>query len=277
MLRKDGKPVSVLTSDVHNEAEVLFAFLQEKDRKLISHLDCLTLMRGMGMNPIQADMDKLRDVMKEDVAELSRVRAEEALAAEKERERLAKKDPKAQKEKEMKDKADKEKAEAEAKKAKEEAEANGGANGPKKKVLAPPEEEEKAIDWNIFIKHVEPMYRDNREEVRLIIEALREFQTPQKQGTITIRELEDIVCRQNGESVLSPAEFKQVRDILKITEENDGEEIDLTELAQKIQGTYQGPTEEEKAAAAAMKEEEERKRREAEAAKKKAAEDDLLV
>ena len=250
---------STLTSDVYNEAELIFQILEHKDRKLISYLDCLTLLRGMGMNPTTADMDDLHETMKEPIAKLEAIRLEEERKREKERKALEKKDPK--KEKAEKEKAEKEKAEKE--KAEAEAEKDGQ---PKKKVLAEPAEEIKNIDWNIFIHAVEPIYKDNEAEQEEIIAALRVFDTTGK-GKLTRSELLKAVT-ESGESVLSPAEVKQLKEAFP----NDV--IEFEEFAQRLQGTYTGPTPEQ-IAAKAEKERQERDEA-AKAAASANATDDLL-
>jgi Ca2+-binding EF-hand superfamily protein len=261
-LPKKKRMPDTLTSAVYNEAELIFQILEHKEKHLISYLDCLTLLRGMGMNPTTTDMDELLETMKEPIAELEEKLREEEAKREKERRALEKKDPKkekeekARKEKEEKEKAEKDKAEADAIKE--------GAP-PKKKPSSEPAEEIKNINWPIFINHVEPMYKDNETEVDDIKAALSVFDTTGK-GFISRSDLLKALT-ENGESVLSPAEVKQLKEAFP------DETLQFNEFALRLQGIYTGPSEDEKAAAA-----EEQLRREEEAKKAAAAsaKDDLL-
>lgn len=259
-----GKPSAVatpstLTSEVYNEAELIFQILEHKEKKLISYLDCLTLLRGMGMNPTTAVLEDMYETMKAPIAEAEAIRLAEEVKREKERKAAEKKDPK-------KEKAEKEKAEKEAaekKKAEEEAAAAGGE--PKKKVLAEPAEEVKNITWSIFIHAVEPIYSNNQKEEEKIVEALKTFD---KTGTGSMSRDQLIkILTENGESVLSPAEIKQLKEAFP------NETIEFTEFAKRIQGTYQGPSAEE----LAKKAEKERLEREAAAKAAAAAQEDPLL
>jgi len=227
--------------------------LQEKEKKLVSYLDVLTLLRGMGMNPTGRDLEELYETMKEPVLKLEEIRREEERKRDKEKEKQQK-DKKVEKKPEKKegDKKDGEKKE--------------GEEGEKKKVATEPPEEIKNIDWNIFITHVEPIYMDNRVEEEEIIAAMRVYDTAGR-GMIKRSELIKIMT-ENGETVLSPAEVKQFMEFFP------NEMVEFKEFAQRLQGTYQppqGPTAEEI--------EEERRRREKEERERKEAEglDGLLV
>jgi len=247
---------SVLTSDVHNEAELIFGLIAVKE--LVSSLDCVTLARGMGMNPVQADMKRLQDEMQPLIEELTELRLEEERRKQKEAAKLEKKDPKKDTKKDPK--------KDEKKDEKKEGEAKEGEDGqPKRKVLPAPEEEMKNIDWHIFISCIEPMYKDNRQEVSEVVQALGLFD---EDGTkyLSVDKIIEIVT-QGGESVLSPAEVKQLRDAFP----EKGYKIQ--EFAERLQGTYvppPPPSAEELAA------EEEARRKAEEEAKKKAEADNLL-
>lgn len=224
---KPNRPVSILRSSVQNEAELIFSILEQKDRQCISFLDVMTLMRGMGMNPTQSDMDYLKAVMAEPIQKAEEIRMEEERRKEKERLKNEKKDPK--KEKEQKDKEAKEKAEAEA------AAAEGAPE--KKKPKPPPQEEIKNIDWNVFISAVEPIYQNNTEEEKNIIEALKVCMP--KGATEIDRETLIKFVTECGESVLSPAEVKQLEEMFP------AKSMPMKEFAQRVQGTYVPPTQEE--------------------------------
>lgn len=255
---------SVLTSDVHNEAELIFSILENKDKKLISYLDCVTLLRGIGMNPTTVDMDELKEAMAEPITRLTEWRLEQEAKAEKERKKEEKKDPKKSDKKDAKKPDPKKdgKGGKDAKGGDAAAAAPGaegaaeGEEGPKKK--KEPAEEVKNIDWNIFISCIEPLYRDNHVEQEEIVAALKIFD---KMGTGRMKraDLAKIVTT-NGESVLSPAEEKQLHEVLP-------EDFTFEELAARIQGTYVPPTQEELDAVAAK----EREAREAALAAERAA------
>jgi hypothetical protein len=268
---KKRRMPSVLTSDVHNEAELIFGILENKDKKLISYLDCLTLLRGIGMNPTQEDMDLLKESMAEPINRLTEWRLEQEAKAEKERKKEEAK--KGGDKKEAKKPDPKKDGKKDGKK-----DAKGAADGPPPAEGSPeaeeaeklrkkrePAEEMKNIDWNIFISCIEPLYRDNHVEQEEIVAALRVFDV-NGIGRLTRSDLARIVTT-NGESVLSPAEEKQLNDVLP-------EDFTLEELAARIQGTYVPPTQEELDAIAAR----EREAREAAlAAERAAAVDDPLA
>lgn len=245
---------SVLTSDVHNEAELIFSILQDPDHKVVSQLDVLTLLRGMGMNPVNADTDYLREVMAEPIERYEAMRREEEAKKEKERKR---------EEAERKKKGGAFVAKPPpGKKGDPKSGTAGGAGGDgpaeveleegpdgKKRVKTGPREEVKNIDWNVFITAVEPIFRDNHQEQDEILNALKVFDEA-GMGVLTRDELFRIVTS-NGESVLGPAEIKLLTDMLP-------ESMEFVEFAQRAQGTYVPPSAEEIAA----KEEAERAARE---------------
>lgn len=271
-------PACTLTSDVHNEAELLFQMLQHKDKLCVSSLDCLTILRGMGMNPTQVDMEQLLRAMAPYINELDDLRREEERKRDKEKkkeeERLAKSGGAKPKPKP---------AAADAKGGKDgkgaatgkdgkPGDAAGGAAAAEgedgEKVKAEPAEEVKNIDWEIFITCVEPMYKDNRQEEREILAALGIFDQDQR-NTITKTELKKILS-ENGESVLSPAEIKQFDEMFK------DEVMDMREFAQRLQGTYVPPPAPSAEEIAAKKAEEERIAAEAAKREREANGDDLL-
>lgn len=254
MIWADDEQPSVLTSEVYNEAELIFNILQNKE-KLVSFLDCTTLLRGMGMNPTSHDLDKLKARMREPVIRLEAWRREEELRRERERRREEAKEAKKMGRKlpakDAKQKGDKKKEEG------EEDEDN-------EKII--PVEEIKNIDWNIFISCTEEIFRDSATEEKTVFKALKTFDDDEDNPKVmTIDHLVRIVtgC---GDSVLTPAEVKQLRALMPA-------KCPFAEMAARIQGTYVPPTQEEldQQMQAAI---EERKRREA--AKKAAEEDDPL-
>jgi Ca2+-binding EF-hand superfamily protein len=243
----DKKPAAVLSSKVYNEAETIFHLLEHKDRRCVSALDTVTLLRGMGMNPVQDEIEALQREMAPLVAELEELRFIEEEKAEALRKKEEAKSGKGDKEKEAKAKAEKEKKEKEAKAAKdakagetgkegqgEGAEGEGENKEGKKRVHADPPEEVKNIDWHIFITSVEPHYKDVATERDEIIKALKCFEGPDGKGRITMKELVRIVTT-NGESVLSPAEVKQLLEAFPM------ETLEFGEFADRINGTYQPP------------------------------------
>eukprot|EP00796_Vickermania_ingenoplastis_P001855 gene1855-1134_t len=254
MLFSDEAPPSVLTSEVYNEAELIFNMLQNKE-KLVSFLDCTTLLRGMGMNPTNHDLDKFKARIREPVIRLEQWRLEEEVRREKERRKEEAKELKKMGRKISK--ADKKKQEEEKKKKEEE-------NKENEKII--PVEEVKNIDWNIFISCAEEIFRDAATEEKTVFKALKVFDKDDDSPmTMTIDRLIEIVTS-GGESVLTQAEVKQLRKDLPA-------KCSFAELAARLQGTYVPPTQEEldRQMQAAI---EERKRKEA--AKKAAEEDDPL-
>lgn len=251
---------SVLTSDVHNEAELIFSILENKEKKLISYLDCVTLLRGIGMNPTQADMDELKEAMVEPIARLTEWRLEQEAKAEKERKKEEKKDPKKAEKGAKKPDPKKDGKNPDPKKG--DTAGGAGAEGAEGegevKKKKEPAEEVKCIDWNIFISCIEPLYRDNHVEQEEIVAALKVFDV-NGTGRMKRADLARIVTT-NGESVLSPAEEKQLHEVLP-------EDFTLDELAARIQGTYVPPSQEELDAIAAK----EREAREAALAAERAA------
>lgn len=253
MLWTDDHPPSVLTSEVYNEAELIFNMLQNKE-KLISFLDCTTLLRGMGMNPTSHDLDKLKARIREPVIRLEDWRREEELRRERERRKEEAKEAKKMGRKISK----KDKLKEEEKKKKEQEEKEN------EKIV--PVEEIKNIDWNIFISCAEEIFRDSATEEKIAFKALKVFDDDEDNpGVMTMDHLVNILTSR-GDSVLTPAEVKQLRKDLPA-------KCTFAELAARIQGTYVPPTQEEldRQMQAAI---DERKRREA--AKKAEEEDDPL-
>ncbi|ORC92761.1 calmodulin [Trypanosoma theileri] len=257
MEERTRRPPSVLTSEVYNEAETIFAMLENKE-KLVSFLDCMTLLRGMGMNPTQDDMDHLRARMADPILRLEQWRREEELKREKERRR-----------EEMREKRRASSAFVQRKPRKSVVEralevqaAEGQA--PQQPVKIVPVEEIKNIDWNIFISCAEEIYRDAATEQKDVWAALKVFDK-ENTGEMSIDDLIRIVTT-NGESVLNPAEAQQLRSLLP-------QKCSLAEIAARMQGTYVQPTKEELEREAL---EEMERRRQQEAAAAKATSDDSL-
>ncbi|KAG5507694.1 hypothetical protein JKF63_06643 [Porcisia hertigi] len=245
----DPDTPSVLTSEVYNDAAIIFNMLQNKE-KLVSFLDCTTLLRGMGMNPTHEDMDKLKGLMAQPILRLEQWRREEELKREKERR----------------------KEEARERKGKG---FSSGRKATTKKVTDPaaeappvditPVEEIKNIDWNIFIKCSELLFRDRMREERGVVEALQVF-TSDLSTSMSRAKLVEIVTT-NGSNVLTPAEVKMLVTMLP-------ESCSVKEWAKRISGTYVPPTQEE-IDAAAMREIEARRQQEATAKAKEAEKDPL--
>ncbi|KPA78680.1 hypothetical protein ABB37_06280 [Leptomonas pyrrhocoris] len=237
----DPDAPSVLTSDVYNNAEVSFAMLQNKE-KLISFLDCTTLLRSMGMNPTQDDMDKLKKLMAEPIVRLEQWRREDELRRDKER----------RKEEARERKGKGRMSVAAAKKSIAEKVGEGGVNEAVPP-LPTPAEEIKNIDWNIFIHCAEMVFRDRMREESAVVEALKVF-VGSSAAVMTRDRLIEIVTTQ-GDNVLTPAEVKVLVTVLP-------ESCPAKELAARIQGTYVAPTQEE-INAATMREIEARRQQEA--------------
>ncbi|CAD2222367.1 hypothetical protein AGDE_04453 [Angomonas deanei] len=237
---------SVLTSDVYNRAEAIFNTLQNKE-KLISFLDCTTLLRGMGMNPTLEDMDWLKERMAEPVTLLEQWRREEELRQEKERKK---------EEKNQKGRASTVKAAAAPRKSMAEKAAADAAAENKENVKIVPSEEIKNIDWNIFISCTEEMYRDQNVEEKTVYNALKVFREEGKPLVMKRERLIQIITT-NGDNILTPAEAKLLEALLP-------EECSYAELAARIQGTYVPPTAEELAQQAAEEEAERRRKEELE-------------
>ncbi|GET87880.1 hypothetical protein, conserved [Leishmania tarentolae] len=248
----DPDTPSVLTSEVYNAAEAIFNMLQNKE-KLVSFLDCTTLLRGVGMNPTHEDMDKLKGLMAQPILRLEQWRREEELKREKERR----------------------KEEARERKGKGRASVAAGRKSILKKAADPaaeaapvditPAEEVKNIDWNIFIRCTEMIFRDSMREERAVLEALKVF-AGDSCATMSRDKLIEIVTTK-GDNVLTPAEVKSLVAILP-------DRCPVKEWASRIGGTYVPPTQEE-IDAAALREIEARRQHEA-AEKQKEAEKDPL-
>ncbi|ESS62451.1 calmodulin [Trypanosoma cruzi Dm28c] len=258
MEERARRPPSVLTSEVYNEAETIFTMLENKE-KLVSFLDCMTLLRGMGMNPTQTDMDYLRERMADPVLRLEQWRREEELRREKERRR-----------EELREKRKSSSAYSQKKPQKsivERAMQVGATEGqvPQQNVKIVPVEEIKNIDWNIFISCAEEIYRDAATEQKEVLGALKVFD---KEGTgeMTVDDLVRIVTT-NGETVLNPGEVQQLRAIIP-------PKCSLVELAARLQGTYIPPTKEELERKAL---EEIERRRQQEVSEKRFSEDAMLL
>ena len=196
-----SKPVapSILTSDIHNEADVIFKLLQDKDKQTVSMLDAWVLMRGMGMNPTNAEMDQLFESM---VVPLQKIADEKA--------KQDKKDGKGKKEEK-----------AEKKKGKDEEEVPVATEAP---------EDEKKIDWTTFITAAEAQFKDARVEEEEMIQA---FRVLDRRG-LGYLEKADLTkaMTQSGESVLAPAEVKLLLEMFP------GDKVDFREFAQRMLGTW---------------------------------------
>jgi hypothetical protein len=262
---------SVITSDVYNDAEVSFAMLQNKE-KLVSFLDCTTLLRSMGMNPTHDDMDKLKELMAGPIARLEEWRREEELRQDKEgrkedaRERKGKnRGSVAPAKKSLGEKAGDDNGATTT-------DAAAAASAVTAAASLTPAEEIKNIDWNIFIHCTERIFRDRMREEHAVAEALKVFANnngnsgaSSSAATMTRDRLMEIVTT-HGDNVLTPAEVKVLVTMLP-------ESCSVKELAARIQGTYVAPTQEELDAAAARELEMQRQQ---EAAEKTTGEDDPL-
>lgn len=226
---------SVLTSDVYNDAEVSFAMLQSKD-KLVSFLDCTTLLRSMGMNPTQEDMDKLKEIMAEPIVRLEQWRREEELRRDKE---LRKEEARERKGRERGSISAAKKSIAE----KGGDEGGGGTaaaattdGAAAATVSLTPAEELKNIDWNIFIHSAEMIFRDRMREEHAVVEALKVF-AGSAAAVMSRDQLMEIVTT-HGDNVLTPAEVKALVTVLP-------ESCSVKEWAARIQGIYVPPKQEE--------------------------------
>lgn len=230
---------SVLTSGVYNDAEAIFALLQNKE-KLVSLLDCTTLLRGMGMNPTLADMDKLMARMAEPILRLEQWRREEELRRDKER----RKEEARERRRGSKVMRVGAKKQDRSKSVLDNVIAETMADKPR----ITPAEEIKNIDWNIFISCAEEMFRDAAKEEKLILRALQTFQGAGNSAQIVTQDDLVRIVTSNGDNVLNPSEIKQLRASLPV-------QCSFAELAARLQGTYVPPTQEEidqQAAAAAV-------------------------
>lgn len=282
---------SVLTSDVHNEAEIIFHILEHKEKRCVSKLDMLTLLRGMGMNPTDGDLDSLHASMQPLISEYEEMVREEERRKERERKKMEAKQGGPKSTNPVKDKADREKKKLDdIKKANASARSAGGGgrstrpstaatgdskdddgkneNGKedeldkdgkkKKKSKLDPPEEIKNVDWHIFMHCVEPIFKDARQEEKELMQAFAVFD-PDGVGSMSMKQLIEIAT-QNGESVLSPAEVKMLKEAFP---EN---RIDFRDFTKKLLGTYvppPPPTAEELAAKARAAAEQAKKEKEA--------------
>lgn len=248
----NGDNPSVITSETYNDAEIIFNMLQNKE-KLVSFLDCTTLLRGMGMNPTQEDMDHMKELMAEPIVRLEQWRREEELRREKERRK-----------EEARERKSKARISVAPSKKKSLAEKAIVAAQDEKAVKIIPAEEIKNIDWNIFISCAEMIFRDCMREEKAVYDALKIFNDDERPLQMTREQLIQIVTS-NGDNVLSTAEVKLLASAIPET-------CSFKELASRIQGTYVPPTQEE-LDRQAMKEIEARRQREN---AEKPAEPDLL-
>eukprot|EP01012_Entosiphon_sulcatum_P008481 TRINITY_DN14613_c0_g1_i1.p1 TRINITY_DN14613_c0_g1~~TRINITY_DN14613_c0_g1_i1.p1 ORF type:complete len:288 (-),score=74.27 TRINITY_DN14613_c0_g1_i1:1015-1851(-) len=223
---------SVLTSDVINEVEQTFK--SKATDGLVSQMDMILLIRSMGMNPTDSDLDQLFDAM-------------QIRDPERERQERIERDERERKEKERREK---EKAELEAagddKKAKREAQRKAASAAVKKRgkeeekkdtfVWIPPERRP-MVDWTSFITHVEPFYKDNKIEEEEIMRAFKVFDR-EGRGWIGKDELIKILT-QKGEDILAPQE------VTILSEMFSHSRVDFREFAQKMQGTWVEPKVEE--------------------------------
>eukprot|EP01006_Ploeotia_vitrea_P063327 TRINITY_DN85328_c0_g1_i1.p1 TRINITY_DN85328_c0_g1~~TRINITY_DN85328_c0_g1_i1.p1 ORF type:complete len:278 (-),score=55.08 TRINITY_DN85328_c0_g1_i1:179-1012(-) len=219
---------SVLTSDVINEAEQTFKSIAKDG--FVSQLDIVTIMRSMGMNPTESDLDALFDVM-------------QIRDPERERQERIERDERLRKEKERREK---EKAEAALKDDKKKMNPAAAAKKMNKKkkddekkeayVWVPPEKRP-VVDWTSFITHVEPFYKDNKIEEDAITQALKVFD---KEGKMWMHKDELIrLLTTKGEDILSPPEVLILKELFPSTR------IDFKEFAAKMQGTWIEPKPEE--------------------------------
>ena len=276
---------SVLTSDVHNEAEIIFHILEHREKKCVSKLDMLTLLRGMGMNPTDGDLDSLHASMQPLISEYEEMVREEERRKERERKKMEAKQGGPKSTNPVKDKADREKKKLDDIK-KQNASARSGRStrpstaatgdskdgaegsmkegeeldkdGKKKKSKLDPPEEIKNIDWHIFMHCVEPVFKDARQEEKELMQAFSVFD-PDGVGSMSMNQLIEIAT-QNGESVLSPAEVKQLKEAFP------EKRIDFRDFTKKLLGTYvppPPPTAEELAAKARAAAEQAKKEKEA--------------
>lgn len=280
-VRQTGFTPSVLTSDVHNEAEIIFHILEHKEKKCISKLDMLTLLRGMGMNPTDGDLDSLHANMAPLISEYEDMVREEEKRKERERKKLESKQAGPKSTNPVKDKADREKKKLEEmKKANKESARSGrsrpstaatgdsnndggdggegGEDGKKKKSKLEPPEEVKNIDWHIFMHSVEPIFKDSRQEEKELMDCLSVFAEKGSDSLSMARLIE--IATQNGESVLSPAEVKMLKEAFPVNK------INMREFTKKLLGTYvppPPPTAEELAAKARAAAEQAKKEKQA--------------
>eukprot|EP00906_Rhabdomonas_costata_P023403 RCo033675 len=222
---KDPKQTAVLTSDVINEAEQTFKSICN-EQGLISQLDIIKLLRSMGMNPTDSDIEVLFDVMKlrdPEKERQERIERDEWLKKERERKQKEKEEREA-----MKDDK-KAKAASSAKKKKEDEK--------KDQMLWIPPERRPVVDWPTFIRNVEPFFRDNKIEEEALLRALKVFDK-EGRGWISRDDLVRILTTK-GEDILSPPE------VAALLETFPNPRVEHREFAQKMQGTYVEPKVEE--------------------------------
>ena len=250
---------SVLTSDVHNEAELIFHILEHREKKCVSKLDMLTLLRGMGMNPTDGDLDKLHISMAPLIDEYEEMVREEERRKERERKKMEDKRGGPKSTNVVKDKAEKQKKidEAQLKKSVKGGSTRDGsrpgtaATGASTADSAETEEEKKKkleskleapeevknIDWHIFMHSVEREFKDARQEEKELMEAFAVFDNDNK-NSMTMTELIEMAT-QNGASVLTPAEVKQLKDAFP--DETAKDKLNFRDFSKKLLGTYVPP------------------------------------
>jgi hypothetical protein len=228
-----GRPPAVLGNEVYNNAEAIFHILEHKESKCVSSLDTVTLLRGMGMNPIQAEVDALQKQMAPLIAELDEIRLEEERKKEAQRKKEEAKSGKGDKDKKEATKKPEPKKGETAKDGAKKGDGKEGEGEKEERVLTMPAEEVKNIDWHIFITSVEPFYKNLETEKHEIVGALKVFDRDGK-GKISMADLVRIVTTK-GESVLSQAEVKQ------LTEAFPEASYNLNDFAELLNGTYRPP------------------------------------
>eukprot|EP00756_Hemistasia_phaeocysticola_P037223 Hpha_TRINITY_DN16685_c4_g1::TRINITY_DN16685_c4_g1_i2::g.179001::m.179001 len=221
--KPEKRGASVYTANVSNECQVLFdqrvqearkkgvgKGAGENDVKLVSQNDVLYIMRGIGMNPTQEDLeDLIKEMMPYDED---------------------KKDDKKKK------KGEAEKKEAEKKKKEEEEQAG--------KVATLPPEDIPKFTIDELNKNLERVYKNQRRCEEEVVESLRVFDATDRDGG-RIR-LEDLITimTENGDDVLSHGFGGEVQELKRLFGGGvapDGSDADLktwitfTEFAKTMQ------------------------------------------
>eukprot|EP01059_Diplonema_ambulator_P032166 TRINITY_DN6177_c0_g3_i2.p3 TRINITY_DN6177_c0_g3~~TRINITY_DN6177_c0_g3_i2.p3 ORF type:complete len:240 (+),score=75.59 TRINITY_DN6177_c0_g3_i2:47-721(+) len=192
---------AVLTSNVINEAQALFqmkATKKEGCEPLVSQNDVLFILRGLGMNPTQADVEEM----------VSGIEPwDEEKNADKRKKKTGKEDDKKKKEE------DDEK---------------------QKNLMMLPEDVPK-FSWLGFIEATEGCYRSSRRCEEVIIESLKVFDRQDQRSKVPLSYLVNILTTL-GDDVLSTSEVEELQKIFGIPEDPEGDpDVDFHDFAKLIQ------------------------------------------
>ena len=201
-----NKNPAVLTSDIINEAQALFqqrSFKREGYEPLASQNDLLFILRGIGMNPTQPDLEEVVSFMS-------------IYDADEKRDDRKKKKNKEEEDKKKKKDEDDEKA----------------------KIMQLPEDIPK-YSWLTLIEAIELGYKNHRRCVDEIVSCLKVFEPGPR---ISVRNLVHIMTSL-GDDVLGPLEIEELKRLFTNPDvpADDSVEIDFEAFAKTVQEGQKPP------------------------------------